>query len=486
MAEKTFVTRIQLRNDTSENWGKVSTFVPLAGEVIFYKDLNKFQIGDGTKSLAELPFFTECHGAKYTFSTSAETHPGKIIVKANDGSEDQEIDLAAADVASAAALAAAEDAIDDLEEKVDLLTNVSPLKFAGALPNGTPSKEDDESAFNSAVAELYDEKTPAEGDVIICGNKEYARYNNQWVALGDEGQYAIKGQIKDADVADDAAIEQSKIAGYFDPVSDDAEKSLENDMAFIEGIIDTYDEAISDLSDVVGDENEGLVKDVNDLKELVNEDGMINPDMIAPTSDSVEDQNSDGIVSLVDELVEMKNAIEDNADKLDDYLKDYKTMDEDEVLAEATLINPEKIGSVLFEGQIVEKDPPMATMADDLNSLKDSVDNLNDFVFGREGSESGTVTPLNGLVNDVADLQEAIDGIEAVSYVPETISGTAVKLGTLTIGENSYDIKAPAGEAPVMAAQYMSDLAGSVNPDSDFTEIIISGGGAPAPEEQER
>lgn len=536
MAEKIFTTRIQLRADTTANWNAVQdTFKPLAGELIFYKNENKFRIGNGTDFLKDLPFFTECHDSTYWFESSNDK-PGHLIVKDSEGGTKlQEIVLN--DLASASALAAAEEAIEDLEDRLDDLSNISPLKFAGVLPNGTPSKEDNEAGFEEAVAALYGDSTPVEGDIILLGTIEYVcHYKNgekEWLELGDEGQYAIKGAITNDDVDNYAAIDQKKIDGYFD-TEDGTAKTLEKDMAFIDeelqaitgdlygnnlpddnpdhrkGILDENglinDDSIADdaainpekieayyeyddeephtLGDDLADIDDRLaaLEDASGsgIEEYLKPDTeLINPNMIAPTDDSVEDQDSDGSATLVDELIEIKNSINGLADNFEDYLKDYKTMDEDEVLAEATLINPEKIGSVLFEGQIVEKDPPMATMADDLNSLKDSVDSLNDFVFGREGSESGTVTPLNGLVNDVADLQEAIDGIEAVSYVPETISGTAVKLGTLTIGENSYDINAPAGDAPVTAAQYLSDLAGDINPAGDITEIIISAGGAP-------
>lgn len=51
------------------------------------------------------------------------------------------------------------------------------------------------------------------GDVILVGNKEYVFDGTSWHELGDESIYAVKGSIKNADIADDAAIAQSKIAG---------------------------------------------------------------------------------------------------------------------------------------------------------------------------------------------------------------------------------------------------------------------------------
>ena len=50
------------------------------------------------------------------------------------------------------------------------------------------------------------------GDVILSEAKEYVWTGGAWRLLGDEGSYAIKGSIKDADIAADAGIQQSKIA----------------------------------------------------------------------------------------------------------------------------------------------------------------------------------------------------------------------------------------------------------------------------------
>lgn len=63
------------------------------------------------------------------------------------------------------------------------------------------------------------------GDVILVGTKEYVFDGAAFVELGDEGIYAIKGQIVDADIADGAAIAQSKIAGLVDALAAKAEKT---------------------------------------------------------------------------------------------------------------------------------------------------------------------------------------------------------------------------------------------------------------------
>ena len=58
------------------------------------------------------------------------------------------------------------------------------------------------------------------GDVIIVGNKEYVCGDDaKWHELGDETIYAIKGEIVNADIKANAAIDQSKIAGLTDDLA---------------------------------------------------------------------------------------------------------------------------------------------------------------------------------------------------------------------------------------------------------------------------
>lgn len=54
------------------------------------------------------------------------------------------------------------------------------------------------------------------GDVILYDSKEFVWTGANWRLLGDEGSYAVKGSIKDADIDAEAAIQQSKIAGLED------------------------------------------------------------------------------------------------------------------------------------------------------------------------------------------------------------------------------------------------------------------------------
>lgn len=63
MANSKFNTRIQMKSDTEANWNLAVNFIPLAGEVIIYKEDSTYtyprmKIGDGEKVVSALPFVT--------------------------------------------------------------------------------------------------------------------------------------------------------------------------------------------------------------------------------------------------------------------------------------------------------------------------------------------------------------------------------------------------------------------------------------------
>lgn len=70
----------------------------------------------------------------------------------------------------------------------------------------------------------YDFANALPGDVITSGRKELVWTGTQWRLLGDEGSYAVKGSIKDADIAADADIQQSKIAGLSNSLAEKVDK----------------------------------------------------------------------------------------------------------------------------------------------------------------------------------------------------------------------------------------------------------------------
>ena len=62
------------------------------------------------------------------------------------------------------------------------------------------------------------------GDVITYNQAEFVWTGGNWRLLGDEGSYAVKGSITDADIADDAGISQLKINNLTTDLSNKVDK----------------------------------------------------------------------------------------------------------------------------------------------------------------------------------------------------------------------------------------------------------------------
>lgn len=85
------------------------------------------------------------------------------------------------------------------------------------------------------------EYSPASGDVVTYNAKEYVYDGEEWRELGDESSFAVKGSIKNADIAADAAIDQTKVAGLVDAL---AGKATPADITTAIGALDVADEAV--------------------------------------------------------------------------------------------------------------------------------------------------------------------------------------------------------------------------------------------------
>lgn len=119
-----------------------------------------------------------------------------------------------------------------LNEKQDLLQFESPYN---AESNKVATKTDIDNALQGLSGALKfkgtQESLPedtsgyTDGDVIFVQNKEYVCESETWRELGDESSFAVKGSIKNADIAADANIDQSKINGLTDALDTKVDKS---------------------------------------------------------------------------------------------------------------------------------------------------------------------------------------------------------------------------------------------------------------------
>ena len=76
MAEKKIQARIRQKVDTKANWDKATNFVPLKGEYIYYSDLHKVKVGDGTTKVGALPFLADSNSitGMYVGATNAKAN----------------------------------------------------------------------------------------------------------------------------------------------------------------------------------------------------------------------------------------------------------------------------------------------------------------------------------------------------------------------------------------------------------------------------
>lgn len=91
----------------------------------------------------------------------------------------------------------------------------------------------------------YDIANAQLGDVILYDAKEFVWTGANWRLLGDEGSYAIKGSIRNADIDPDAEIDQSKIANLaqtFDTKVDKVEGKSLTSNDFTDGLKQKLDE----------------------------------------------------------------------------------------------------------------------------------------------------------------------------------------------------------------------------------------------------
>lgn len=100
------------------------------------------------------------------------------------------------------------------------------------------------------------EGTYNSGDVVLFNDKEYVYDGTNWIELGDETRYAVKGEIKDADVAADAAIAMTKIAGLNDAL---AAKATPADITAAVEALDFTDAAVEHQFVTKVDEVDGKI-----------------------------------------------------------------------------------------------------------------------------------------------------------------------------------------------------------------------------------
>lgn len=156
---------------------------------------------------------------------------------------------------------------------------------------------------NSAIdphIQGYDFSAAQPGDVILFDSKEFVWTGSNWRLLGDEGSYAVKGSIKDADIDPEAAIQQSKIASLQESFDTKVDKE------------DGKTLTSNDFTDELLQKLEGIQESAqrNTIEHIFLNDNEINPTIKQGLSNSIDLQISEFDTTSREKL----NSIEEGAE----------------------------------------------------------------------------------------------------------------------------------------------------------------------------
>lgn len=306
MAEhKLFNTKILLRNDTIEKWQSSSLQLGKGEVALSWENGNcKLKVGDGTKTWSELDYLALDESQISSFLTAIESDISALGDRAtaleNDvstlSSNAKSYQLSAdgqtvylmetigdgEPVATATSFTiptvpstdeysetnplATKKYVDDISASLDEyitdeIADVRSQLSSAWQVKGVISVDTFPGADFTAVPEdIYATgEEPKDGDIVINKNIEYVWANGKWNELGNEGNYAVKGAIVDADIADNADINQTKIASSQGNanLAEDLEKMVFNAYSF-----DVPATDISTLADII-DANESTLSAAN-------------------------------------------------------------------------------------------------------------------------------------------------------------------------------------------------------------------------------
>lgn len=217
------------------------------------------------------------------------------------------------------ALAAKQDTVvfntayDAASNKAATMTDVTNAVsgLSGAMHFVGTSTTDPAGGTVTIGEEPYSGKS---GDVVLFGQKEYVFDGTNWKLLGDEGSYAVKGAITNADIAAGAAIDASKVTGLETAISDIAglktsvgATPVAEQITTAIGNLDNSDAAVANQFVTAVTQTDGVVAvqraqaavaDINGLQGAL--DAKANDSDLAPVAKSgkVDDLTQDAVLIL--------------------------------------------------------------------------------------------------------------------------------------------------------------------------------------------
>lgn len=213
---KTFYTRIKQKRGTAEYWEEQNQFIPLEGEIIVYTanetEPQKIKIGDGEKTVAQLPFITsniieiDDKGGSAITGASFDLENGKIILNKDlpnagnntlgvvksggvatiDNGEITEISNAKKVNHALKVGAKSYDGSSAIEIIASDLGLSAAMKFLG-----TSATAITDGATTNPITVGGNSVTVESGNVVLYDSKEFVWNGTAWEELGNEGSYKI-------------------------------------------------------------------------------------------------------------------------------------------------------------------------------------------------------------------------------------------------------------------------------------------------------
>lgn len=204
-------------------------------------------------------------------------------------------------------------AYDSTSNKAATMTDVTNAVagLSGAMHFVGESTTDPSMGTVTIAEEQYTGKS---GDVVLFGQKEFVFDGTNWKLLGDEGSYAVKGAITNADIASSAAIDASKVAGLEAAISDIAglktqvgEGNVADNISTAIGALDKSDAAVENQFVTAVSQENGVITVTRAQAEIANVNGLqtaldakVNDSALATVAKSgkVDDLTQDAVLIL--------------------------------------------------------------------------------------------------------------------------------------------------------------------------------------------
>ena len=222
----------------------------------------------------------------------------------------------------------------------------------------------------------YDFSLAQPGDVILANNtQEYVWTGTNWRLLGDEGSYAIKGSIKNVDIAENASIAQSKIDGLEDALASKVDKEEGKTLISIE--------EKQKLQDIEEGAQVNLIEHivVNDTEYSPNAEKTINLNIPILTQEQIDKINA-ADANLIEHIfvnnVELQPSVINQLAKSVNIVIPFSQSDKDKLDAIEAQAQKNKIEHILINGteitpSTINSEPNSVNIVLDENALTFSI-----------------------------------------------------------------------------------------------------------------